>query len=139
MRVLVDTCVWSCALRRRGGLDAGEAVAVKELRDLVEDGDVAIIGPIRQEVLSGIRHLEQFERLRERLCVFQDVRVETQDYERAAEMFNFCRGQGIQGSNTDFLICAVAERHAFSILTLDQDFLSYARVLPVLLHPRQEG
>ena len=45
------------------------------------------------------------------------------------------RAKGIQGSNADFLLCAVAERHRLPILTTDEDFLEFARVLPVSLHP----
>jgi hypothetical protein len=30
----------------------------------------------------------------------------TSTYELAAECFNTCRAQGVQGSNNDFLICA---------------------------------
>jgi hypothetical protein len=37
-------------------------------------------------------------------------------------MFNMCQRRGIQGSNTDFLICAVAEMYELSIFTIDQDF-----------------
>jgi predicted nucleic acid-binding protein len=36
-------------------------------------------------------------------------------------------------SNTDFLICAVAERRAFPILTTDADFTRFATVLPIVL------
>ena len=52
------------------------------------------------------------------------------DFERAAEYFNTCRAKGLQGSNTDFLLCAVAERHRFPILTTDDDFTGYAHALP---------
>jgi hypothetical protein len=56
-----NTCVWPLALRRRAGIHQPE---VLELRSLIDEGRVAMIGPIRQELLSGIRTLESFERLR---------------------------------------------------------------------------
>jgi predicted nucleic acid-binding protein len=49
--------------------------------------------------------------------------IDRSDYERAAHVFNACRRKGIQGSNIDFLICAVAHRHAMPIFTLDRDFI----------------
>ena len=133
MKVLVDTSVWSLALRRRKPSANPE---VEELRSLIDEGRVAMIGVIRQELLSGIRTLEAFERLRENLHPFSDERLETADFERAAEHFNTCRANGIQGSNTDFLICAVAERRNLPILTTDADFTRFAEVLPIALHGR---
>lgn len=133
MKVLVDTSVWSLALRRRARV---EGPAVQELRSLVDEGRVAMIGPIRQELLSGIRTTESFERLRDHLQPYSDERLETADFERAAEHFNTCRARGVQGSNTDFLICAVAERRNLPILTTDADFSRFAAVLPITLHGR---
>jgi len=135
MRVLVDTSVWSLALRRHGRV---EDPAVHALRSLIDQGRVAIIGPIRQELLSGIRTPESFERLRDHLRPFADERLEAEDFERAAEHFNTWRVRGVQGSNTDFLICAVAERRKLPILTTDTDFTRFAAVLPITLHSRPE-
>ncbi|HET7434525.1 MAG TPA: PIN domain-containing protein [Thermoanaerobaculia bacterium] len=73
-----------------------------------------------------------FERVRDHFRAFPDTALETADYEEAAEFFNRCRAKGIQGSNTDFLICAVAIRRDFSILTTDDDLSHFARVLPIL-------
>ncbi len=137
MSVLVDTSVWSLALRRRN--PAGEG-AVRELQELIREGRVHLIGPIRQEVLSGIREAAQYQTLRDRLRSFPDLPLETVDHERAAEHFNLCRRHGVQGSNTDFLLCAVAERHNLAILTTDGDFESFSRHLPISLHrPRLTG
>lgn len=130
--VLVDTSVWSLALRRRGAGRLDEAAA--ELEELILNMNVRIIGPIRQEILSGIRDHRQFESLRLRLRAFPDLDLEEEDYERAAEIFNQCRAMGIQGSNTDFLICAVAERRGLSVFTADQDFHSYQKCARFSLH-----
>lgn len=132
MKVLVDTSIWSLALRRTSTA-SNESVSAA-LASLVEDGRVAIIGPIRQELLSGIKERAQFERLREHLRAFPDMPLTTDDYEEAATFFNQCRERGVQGSNTDFLICAVAIRNGFSIFTDDDDFGHYAKVLPISLH-----
>lgn len=131
MRVLVDTSIWSLSLRRE---KAQDNVFNRELSILINDFKVEIIGPIRQEILSGIKHKSQFEILREYLSAFDDLEIKTHDYERAAEFYNLCRFKGIQGSNTDFLICAVAERNSLLIFTNDKDFEFYAGVLPIELY-----
>lgn len=129
MSVLVDTSVWSLALRRPTASEPAH-----ELARLVKDGDALIIGPIRQELLSGVRTEAQFESLRERLRAFPDVDLSSADHEDAASSFNACRRHGIQGSNTDFLICAVARRRKLAIFTTDGDFERFAKVLPIRLH-----
>ena len=131
MKILVDTSVWSLALRRS---KQSQHHSVEELRLLVQQGRVAMIGPIRQELLSGLRTTEQFDRLRDHLRPFPDETLVTADFERAAEHFNACRAEGVQGSNTDFLICAAAERRNFPILTTDGDFVRFAEILPIALH-----
>ena len=132
MKVLVDTSVWSLALRRRRG--SGNESVVGALASLVEDGRIAIIVPIRQELLSGIKEPAHFERLRDHLRAFADMPLTTEDHEEAAIFFNRCQDRGIQGSNTDFLLCAVASRNGFPIFTTDGDFEQFATVLPISLH-----
>jgi hypothetical protein len=132
MKVLVDTAVWSLALRHRPGAERSALSA--ELGSLVQDGRVAMIGPVRQEILSGIKQRTKFDNLRDHLRAFPDVEITSQDYEEAAVLFNRCREKGIQGSNTDFLICAIAVKHEFSIFTTDDDFRHFARVIPITLH-----
>lgn len=83
--------------------------------------------------LSGLRHSKHFEALRGTLRAFENLEILPEDYERAAEHFNNCRRRGIQGSNTDFLICAVAERLRLPIFTTDQDFQRFAEHLPIEL------
>jgi predicted nucleic acid-binding protein len=134
VKVLVDTSVWSLALRHRG---ASAGPEVQALRELIGQGRVAMIGPIRQEILSGIRTSGNFNRLREHLRAFTDEALTQADYERAAEHFNACRARGVQGSNTDFLICAAAERRKLPILTTDRDFTRYAELIPIALYGRQ--
>ena len=96
-----------------------------------------MIGPVRQELLSGVKDHAQFKKLRDHLRAFPDLELTNRDYETAAEFFNLCRGKGIQGSNTDFLICAIAERHNIPIFTTDGDFRLFQPHLPITVyHPR---
>lgn len=127
MKVLVDTCIWSAVLRRRSP-DAGLSAKMK---DLIEAGRVSIIGPIRQELLSGISDIDQFRKLRNILSAFDDFALATEHYEKAAEFSNICRKSGIQGSSIDFLICAVAAKEAWPIFTTDRDFDTYRCHLPI--------
>jgi predicted nucleic acid-binding protein len=131
VNVLVDTSVWSLALRRRAVHGSG---ATSELVELIREGRVAMIGAIRQEILSGIKAADQFRKLRDRLRAFSDEMLEEADYEEAATCFNRCRAKGLQGSNTDFLICAVSMRRRLAILTTDNDFAGFAKVLGFELH-----
>ena len=132
MNVLVDTSVWFLALRRRGTHDAPE---IDELRTLIDEGRVVMVGAIRQEILSGVRTTEHFQRLRDGLQAFPDLSLETADFEEAAACFNRCRSRGLQGSNADFLLCAVALRRKIGILTTDRDFERFAKELDFELHP----
>ena len=139
MQVLVDTSVWSLALRRARPTTKTSAVsaqshpAVVQLSDLIQDGRACMLSAIRQELLSGIKLATQFTALQTSLRAFEDIALTQTDYELAAEFFNRCRGQGIQGSNTDFLICAAASRRKLPILTTDLDFSLYQKHLPIQL------
>ncbi|MCX5846014.1 MAG: PIN domain-containing protein [Deltaproteobacteria bacterium] len=134
MKVLVDTSIWSLALRRAGEISGEDRVLVSELRELINEVRVAIIGPIRQELLSGISTKAQFDTLKEHLHAFEDLPISREDYDRAAAFFNTCRQSGIQGSQIDFLICSVAAGAGLPIFTLDQDFLLYVKLLPIILY-----
>lgn len=131
MKVLVDTCVWSMALRRN---NASYGPEVSELMELVKELRAQLIGPVRQEILSGIKSIDQFTKLRDHLRPFPDLELTTEDFESAAEFYNLCRGKGVQGSNTDFLLCAVAVRHQIPIFTTDADFTFFQQHLPIKLY-----
>lgn len=135
MMVLVDTPLWSLALRRHAGnLNAEQEALRQELAELIREGRARMLGPIRQELLSGIRDEAQFRRLRQHLRAFDDVRLSTKDYEEAARASNQCRSRGVSGSGVDFLICAAALARRWAIFTSDRDFHEYAKHLPISLH-----
>jgi predicted nucleic acid-binding protein len=138
--ILVDTSIWSLALRRRPvALNAGEASLVEEWAHLVTEGLAGLIGPIRQEILSGVRRAEVFQALRRELSDFPHLGIDAADYDRAAEFFNVCRAQGIAGGPIDMLISAVAYRHHVPVFSGDMDYVRYAQHLPLRLHrPRRD-
>jgi predicted nucleic acid-binding protein len=139
MNVLIDTSVWSLALRRKHKtLGGNEQLLVMELSELIREGRAKVIGLVRQELLSGIKSNEQYEKLRLALRAFPDELLETFDYEDAAKAGNRCRARGIVVSIVDVLLCAVTVRRGWSIFTTDPDFSHYGRVLPLAIHvPRK--
>jgi hypothetical protein len=99
---------------------------------------VRVIGLVRQELLSGIKSNEQYERLSLYLRAFPNELIDTLDYEEAAMAGNRCRAKGIVISIVDVLLCAVTVRRNWTIFTTDPDFSHYARVLPLAIHvPRK--
>ncbi|HEX4031969.1 MAG TPA: PIN domain-containing protein [Terracidiphilus sp.] len=133
MKILVDTCVWSLLLRRRSktAMSGDEQHLLQTLTEAIQDGRIVLIGPIRQEVLSGIKDQAQFEKLRTALAAFPDETLTTAHYEEAARLFNLCRSRGVECGSTDILICAVAAGMRWNILTYDQGL---KRCLEVLSH-----
>ncbi len=131
MRVLVDTPIWSECLRRSS---TPREPYRAELTRLIQNGLVEIIGPIRQELLSGVKEPSQFERLSKMLSAFSDLPLDTDLFVEAARFNNLCRAKGVQGSGTDFLICAVAVKYGLDIYTTDRDFQRYATHLPISIH-----
>jgi predicted nucleic acid-binding protein len=131
VKLLVDTCVWSLLLRRRSkaGLSADEQIILKSLSEAIQDGRAVILGPIRQEVLSGIRNLVQFKKLRTALAAFPDEPLTTFHYEEAARLLNLCRSRGLECGSTDILMCAAAVERHWNILTYDQGLLRCIQVL----------
>lgn len=134
MNVLVDTSVWSLALRRhQGQMNDSQLAVVSGLTDLIRDHRVVLIGPVRQELLSGVRDDGAFASLQSHLVYFPDEQLQTADFENAARCFNRCRAAGIASSAVDMLICAVAIQRSLAIFTTDADFLRYASCLDVTL------
>jgi predicted nucleic acid-binding protein len=134
LNALIDTNIWSIFIRRKQSqLNPQEKAIRLKLRDIISTGHGSIIGPIRQEVLSGIRDRKQFDEVRTYLAMFEDDPILSADYEEAAACFNSCQRAGVVGSSIDMLICAVALRLGHEIFTTDPDFAHYAQCLPIRL------
>ena len=129
--VLVDTCLWSLAFR---GKTPREKNVADELTKLIDENRAKIIGPIRQEVLSGYSEHAKYVKLRSKLAYFPNETIIDSEYEAAAEYSNLCRRHGVQGSHTDFLICAVCSRGPFVLYTTDKDFGLFSKYIPFHLH-----
>ena len=130
MKVIVDTSIWSEAFRRSAKVSRN----VTELNALIDDHRVVMLGPIRQELLSGIKSKDSFEQLRKSLRAFPDFELRTEHFEMAAEFYNKSKAKGITGTFIDLLIAAVAVSESCSIFTTDKDFTHLKQVLPLELH-----
>jgi len=57
--------------------------------------------------------------------------LQTRHFIKAAEFSYLSQSKGIQGSSTDFLICAVANLEKLIIFTIEKDFEKYEKYLPI--------
>ena len=125
MNVIVDTSVWSLALRRKDGPENSEATL---LRRLIERGEgIYLIGIILQEVLQGIRRPEDFHELRKYFDAFPLIELSRDDYIKAAALKNSLIKKDIQASTVDALIASAAIIHGCILFTADKDFSDIAR------------
>jgi predicted nucleic acid-binding protein len=131
VKVLVDTCVWSLAFKNK---DSRNKKLILELETLIDENRVAIIGPIKQEILSAYKNEDKFKTIMQHLAYFPNMNLIDTDYEIAARFHNICRGKGIQGGHIDFLICSIAARTNSFIYTLDKDFSRYKKYLPIEIY-----
>ena len=131
--IVVDTTIWSKAYRRKR-IGSEDQRIVKQLWDILNMEEEILIGPVRQELLSGISDKDMFNELLTKINGFNNYEVQLADHDLAAEYFNICFSNGIQGSQTDYLICAVAYRYDSSIFTEDKDFNNYKKYLPIKLY-----
>jgi predicted nucleic acid-binding protein len=139
VKLLVDTCVWSLALRRKNGLSLSpdEQRLKAQLVQAIQDGRVAMLGLLRQEILSGIKEKAQFDRVKAALDPYLDEPINTADHEYAARAYNECRNQGVEPGTVDILICAVAVRRGWEVLSSDGD-LNRCLAVAKKFHERQE-
>lgn len=129
-KVIADTCVWSEVLRRKDPVPDIQ----EKMQKLIFDLDIIMLGPIRQELLSGLKDETRFKQLASLLSIYTDETILTEDYVQAARFCNICRSHGIQGSPVDYLICAVAYRLNAYIFTVDKDFEYYAKYISIGLY-----
>lgn len=126
MRVLVDTSVWSLALRRKGPADHP---SVGALASLLRSGeDVFVSGLILQEVLQAFRSDASFRTILRHLEPFPLLDLGRSDYVAAATLHRRCAAKGLGVSTSDCQIAMAAIRHECLLLTADRDFERIARV-----------
>lgn len=133
MRVLVDTSIWSQALRRQKPSRTKE---IDLLEELIEQGNAVLSGIILQEILQGIKIRDQFLKLKNHFAAFTLLESQRTTYENAADLFSKCRAKGISVSTVDCLIAATAIENDCLLFTLDTDFSAIASICRLKLYRR---
>jgi predicted nucleic acid-binding protein len=124
MTLLVDTSVWSLALRR----DQASAVPqVSALRDALEGDEIVVTtGLVLQELLQGFAGPRARKDIIERFAALPLLGPDRQDHIDAAQLRNSCRRAGIQVGTIDALLAQLCIRHDLTLLTTDNDFVHAA-------------
>jgi hypothetical protein len=125
MKLLVDTSIWSLALRRKSTIVNKEALILKTVIDQGED--IYLLGIILQEILQGIKNPKDFLQITEYLEAFPLVELTREDYVKAAELKNILIKKGKQISTIDALIAHTAISRDLYLFTADDDFTYIAK------------
>lgn len=137
MTVLVDTSVWSLALRRDAPPSVPETAYLRALlagRELV-----ATTGVIVQEILQGALAPRSRAAILERFGALDYLTPDRDDHVQAADLRRECRRHGVHLGTVDALIARLAIRHDLTLLTTDADFVHAARWVPVRVWAPADG
>lgn len=125
MTLLVDTSVWSLALRRDTVVDAPE---VRVLKEALSGADVVVTtGLVLQELLQGFTGVKAGGQIVERFSSLPLIQPDREDHVAAAGLRNLCRRSGVQIGTVDALIGQLCIRHDLVLLSTDQDFVHAAK------------
>lgn len=125
MTLLVDTSVWSLALRR----DAPAAQpAVAALKDALAGSEVVVTtGVVLQELLQGFGAPKSRVQIIASFASLAIIQPDREDHIAAANLWSSCRAAGMQLGTIDTVITQLCIRHDLTLLTTDKDFSSAAR------------
>jgi predicted nucleic acid-binding protein len=134
MTLLVDTSVWSLALRRDGAVTTPEVAA---LREAIEGSDVVVTtGLVLQELLQGFNGPKDRQAIMDRFGALPLIQPDREDHVAAAEVRNACRRSGVQMGTIDALLIQLCGRHDLTLLSADKDFSNAAAFVPFKLWGR---
>jgi len=120
MTLLVDTSVWSLALRR--DIQAAEP-PVQQLRKALLGSEIIVTtGLILQELLQGFLGPRAQTQIVERFAALPLLQPDRDDHINAAILRNTCRRAGVQLATVDALLAQLCIRHDVMLLTTDKDF-----------------
>lgn len=129
MTLLVDTSVWSLALRRDA--EAAEP-EVQHLKDALFGSEVVVTtGLVLQELLQGFSGPKAQARIVERFAALPLVQPDRDDHISASALRNSCRQAGVQIGTIDALLAQLCIRHDLVLLTTDKDFTHAAKHCPL--------
>ena len=127
MAVLVDTSVWSLALRRDEQLNSPELKILIKALDSGEE--IYSSGIILQELLQGFSGAKAARAIIERFAAIPMLVPDTQDHIEAAELRNKSRRKGVHIGTIDALIAQLSLRYKLNLLTTDKDFSHMSKVV----------
>jgi len=131
VNILVDTSVWSLALRRDNPPDSR---AVLRLKAALQDGEnVFTTGLILQELLQGFSGPRARRRIIEDFAPLPLIIPERRDHIDAADLKVKLRQKGIQAGTIDVLLAQLCLRHGLSLLSTDRDFVHISKHVPLTL------
>jgi predicted nucleic acid-binding protein len=125
MMLLVDTSVWSLALRRDVVGAQPEVLYLEQA--LVGSQTVVTTGLVLQELLQGFSGPRARAQIIDRFSLLPLVQPDRQDHVDAAALRTACRRGGVQIGTIDALLAQLCIRHQLTLLTTDQDFAHAAR------------
>ena len=131
MTLLVDTSVWSFALRRDGSIESREVIALREALDGADS--VVTTGVVLQELLQGFSGPKAKDAIIERFGALPLIQPDRQDHIGAAEVRNVCRRNGVQVGTIDALLIQLCGRYELTLLSADKDFANAATYVPFKL------
>lgn len=137
MTLLVDTSVWSLALRRDAPAAEPE---VRHLENALFGSEVLVTtGLVLQELLQGFSGPRAQNLIVERFAALPFVQPDREDHVAAAALRNACRRAGVQIGTIDALIAQLCIRHDLVLLTTDGDFKHAATHCPLRVWPAAPG
>lgn len=125
MTLLVDTSVWSLALRRDAASTDPHVAALKEA--LLGTDVVVTTGIALQELLQGFSGARARTQIIDTFGALALVQPDREDHIAAADLRNACRRAGVQLGTVDALIAQLCIRHGMTLLSADRDFLHAAK------------
>ena len=129
MTLLVDTSVWSLALRRDRD---GDVPQIQALRAALEGGEIVVTtGLVLQKLLQGFAGPRARKDIIERFAALPLLSPDRQNHIDAAELRNRCRRAGVQLDTIDALLAQLCVRHGLTLLTTDDHFVHAARHCPL--------
>ena len=125
MKFLIDTSVWSEALRRKNNtISSSETILARLIND---ENEIILTGIILQEILSSITNHKLFNEIKSILSEFPYIEASKEDYIFAAELRNISKSKGITAGSFDFLIASISIQNNLTLVTTDKDFSHIAK------------
>jgi predicted nucleic acid-binding protein len=124
MALLIDTSIWSLALRRDGSVESREVIALREALDGADS--VVTTGLVLQELVQGFSGPKAREAIIQRFGTLPLIQPDRQDHLGAAEVRNVCRRNGVQVGTMDAVRIQLCGRYERTLLSVDKVFVNAA-------------